>query len=257
PGPPRSRPVSRCWATPSRPWRGRPRTSNGCGTCRRTHGCTTSPHCGRRRCRRPAADLGTPDALATAPAVERARPDLRGGGCAARAAATVSIITAASLSIAQHMLPSAPVGAPNPLPAVAAMPQPPYEASTAGLPTEIATNIAYGQVSSIHPYLLQDGYSRERTLSPMRLAVLENEHMRAEFALDLGGRLVRLLDRTTGSDLVYRNAIFQPANLALRGAWFSGGAEWNIGMRGHWPLTCDPLYAAEVTGDDGEPVLRM
>ena len=164
---------------------------------------------------------------------------------------------AASLSIAQHMLPSAPVGAPNPLPAVAAMPQPPYEASTAGLPTEIATNIAYGQVSSIHPYLLQDGYSRERTLSPMRLAVLENEHMRAEFALDLGGRLVRLLDRTTGRDLVYRNAIFQPANLALRGAWFSGGAEWNIGMRGHWPLTCDPLYAAEVTGDDGEPVLRM
>src|SRR5690606_6491563 len=49
----------------------------------------------------------------------------------------------------------------------------------------------------------------------------------------------------------------QPANLALRGAWFSGGAEWNIGMRGHWPLTCEPLYAAEVAGDDGEPVLRM
>ncbi|WP_193597518.1 DUF5107 domain-containing protein [Microbacterium sp. YJN-G] len=164
---------------------------------------------------------------------------------------------AASLSIAHQVLPSAPVGARNPLPAVAAMPEPPYRASTRGLPDDIAANIAYGQVTSIHPYLLQDAYSRERTPAPMRLAVLENDHLRAEFALDLGGRIVRLFDKTTGRDLVYRNAMFQPANLALRNAWFSGGVEWNIGMRGHWPLTCDTLYAAEVTGADGEPVLRM
>jgi hypothetical protein len=121
----------------------------------------------------------------------------------------------------------------------------------------MASNITYGQVTSIHPYLLQDQYSRKRSMAPMRLAVLENQHLRAEFALDLGGRLVRLLDKSDGRDLVYRNAVFQPANLALRNAWFSGGVEWNLGMRGHWPLTCDPLYAAEVTGPDGEPVLRM
>ncbi|WP_309127275.1 DUF5107 domain-containing protein [Microbacterium sp.] len=164
---------------------------------------------------------------------------------------------AASLTIAQRTLPTAPVGAPNPLPAVTSMPQAPYEAGTDGLPEEIAANLRYGQVTSIHPYLLQDGYSRKRTEAPMRVAVLENELLRAEFALDLGGRLMRLLDKTTGRDLVYRNAIFQPANLALRNAWFSGGVEWNIGMRGHWPLTCDPLYAAELTAPDGEPVLRM
>ncbi len=163
----------------------------------------------------------------------------------------------ATLTIASVSLPSAPVGEVNPLPAVATMPQAPYEASTEGLPAEIASNIAYGRVDSIHPYLLQDQYGRERNMSPMRLAVLENEHMRAEFALDLGGRLVRLLDKADGRHLVYRNDVFQPANLALRNAWFSGGVEWNIGMRGHWPLTCDPLYAAEVTGPDGEPVLRM
>jgi hypothetical protein len=28
-------------------------------------------------------------------------------------------------------------------------------------------------------------------------------------------------------------------------------------MRGHWPLTADPLYAAEITGADGEPILRL
>lgn len=163
----------------------------------------------------------------------------------------------ATLTVTQVVLPTAPVGAPNPLPAIAAMPEAPYAASTEHLPAEIAANIRYGQVSSIHPYLLQDGYGRDRTPAPMRVAVLENDRLRAEFALDLGGRLVRLFDKTTGRDLVYRNAVLQPANLALRDAWFSGGAEWNIGMRGHWPLTADPLYAAEITGADGEPILRL
>lgn len=162
-----------------------------------------------------------------------------------------------TLTLDTRTLPTAQVGAPNPLPAVASMPQAPYEASTEGLPVDIAANIAYGQVASIHPYLLQDQYGRERSPEKMKLAVLENEHLRAEFALGLGGRLVRLFDKSANRELVYRNDIFQPANLALRGAWFSGGAEWNIGMRGHWPLTCAPLYAAAVTAPDGEPVLRM
>lgn len=163
----------------------------------------------------------------------------------------------ATLTLDSVTLPSAPLGCPDPLPAVGAMPEAPYQASTENLPAEIAANVAYGYVSSIHPYLLQDQYGRERSPAPMRVAVLENHLLRAEFALDLGGRLVRLLDKTTGRDLVYRNAFFQPANLGLRNAWFSGGVEWNIGMRGHWPLTASPLYAAEITAPDGEPVLRL
>lgn len=160
----------------------------------------------------------------------------------------------ATLSVTDDVLPAAELGPVNPLPAVATMPQAP---EVVGLPDDIAANLRYGQVTSIHPYLLQDGYGRDRAPRPLHVAVLENHHLRAEFALGLGGRLLSLVDRCTGRDLLYRNAVFQPANLALRNAWFSGGVEWNIGMRGHWPLTCDPLFAAEVIGPDGEPVLRL
>jgi hypothetical protein len=89
------------------------------------------------------------------------------------------------------------------------------------------------------------------------VAVLENDRLRAEFLLDLGGRLRSLVDLSSGRELLYANPAFQPANLALREAWFAGGVEWNIGIRGHTPLTCSPVFAAQVDGPNGVPVLRM
>lgn len=57
--------------------------------------------------------------------------------------------------------------------------------------------------------------------------------------------------------MLYRNDVFQPANLALRNAWFSGGVEWNIGIKGHNPLTASPLFTQRVYTKTGEQVLRM
>jgi hypothetical protein len=118
-------------------------------------------------------------------------------------------------------------------------------------------NAAYGRVATISPYLMQDGYGRHRTVQSHRVAVIENEHLRATFLLAAGGRLWSLVDKATDTELLYSNPVFQPANLALRSAWFAGGVEWNIGTIGHTPLTCEPMHAARVIGDDGEPVLRL
>jgi hypothetical protein len=104
---------------------------------------------------------------------------------------------------------------------------------------------------------MQDGYTRQRRPQDFRVAVLENEYLRAAFVLELGGRLWSLVHKPSGRELLDANPVFQPANLALRNAWFSGGVEWNIGTTGHWPLTCSPLFAARVERPDGTPVLRM
>ncbi|MCZ7665985.1 MAG: DUF5107 domain-containing protein [Chloroflexi bacterium] len=45
-----------------------------------------------------------------------------------------------------------------------------------------------------------------------------------------------MLHKPSGRELLAKNPVFQPANLALRNAWFSGGIEWNIGAIGHSPL---------------------
>ena len=162
-----------------------------------------------------------------------------------------------SLRLGTVTLPSAALGPVNPLPPLTGAPQLHANVAAADLDDEMRVNLEHGRVTSVLPYLLQDRY--DRTLMPRehRVAVLENDRLRAEFLLDLGGRLRSLVDVTSGRELLYANPAFQPANLALREAWFAGGVEWNVGIRGHTPLTCAPMFAARVDGLGGVPVLRM
>ncbi len=110
---------------------------------------------------------------------------------------------------------------------------------------------------TVLPYTRQDRYDRHPVERATRVAVLENDYLRAEFLLELGGRLWSLFDHHRGRELLHRPAVLQPANLALRNAWFAGGVEWNLGFTGHWPLTCEPVYAGRLTAPDGTPVLRL
>ncbi len=114
-----------------------------------------------------------------------------------------------------------------------------------------------GAIHTILPYTVLDQYDRNIEKRDMDVAILENEYLRATFMLDLGGRLWSLYSKTENRELLYENPVYQPANLALRNAWFSGGVEWNIGIIGHHPYTCSPMFAAESRNEKGEPVLVM
>lgn len=90
-----------------------------------------------------------------------------------------------------------------------------------------------------------------------KVAVLENQYIKAVFLPELGGRLWELYDKKTGRNLLYTNDVIRYSNLAICNAWFSGGVEWNIGIIGHTPFTCEPLYVAQLQDEEGNPVLRM
>lgn len=155
-------------------------------------------------------------------------------------------------------MPGAPLGNENPYPPIQQTRDIHHSTKIDGdFPEEMLANLRRGHLPNIMPYRLQDGYSRQRTPRDYNIAVLENDHLRAEFLLDYGGRLWSLFDKDAGKELLFKNEVLQPANLALRNAWFCGGVEWNIGMTGHTPFTCSPLFAAEIDSGYGFPILRM
>ncbi|MFD0638418.1 DUF5107 domain-containing protein [Catenulispora yoronensis] len=142
------------------------------------------------------------------------------------------------------------------LPLLRGVGRPGFDAAAAPYP-DMARNLEYGRPATLLPYTNQDSYSRDRSTRELPALVLENENLTATFLPGYGGRLWSLVHRPTGRELLHRNPILQPANLALRDAWLAGGVEWNLGATGHWPLTCAPLHAVRLETADGTPVLRM
>lgn len=146
------------------------------------------------------------------------------------------------LRIEWRTMRSATLGPTNPLP-----PLRPYASASSGS----------AAAERCLPYRMQDRYDRVKTDRCHKTAVLENDRLRATFLLDLGGRLWSLLHKPSNRELLMVNPVFQPANLAIRNAWFAGGVEWNVSKFGHCPFTCSPLHAAQIAGPGGEPVLRL
>ncbi len=162
-----------------------------------------------------------------------------------------------TLKFVPYTMPAATLGPDNPLPPLTVAPDL-HEINTApGVPEDMRHNLTYGRVATPLPYTMQDNYGRVRTPRAFNAAVLENDVLRATFMPEVGGRLWSLVHKPSGRELFAANPVFQPANLAIRNAWFCGGVEWNIGLIGHCPFTCSPLFTARVIAPDGTQVLRM
>ncbi|KAF4407914.1 DUF5107 domain-containing protein [Streptomyces lycii] len=156
-------------------------------------------------------------------------------------------------------LPGVPVGPDNPLPALRPLDELHRigEEERAALPAGMARQIGYEPLRSVLPERLRDGYGRDREPIALDTAVIENDRLRATVLTGLGGRVHSLLHKPSGRELLYTNPVFQPADFALNGAWFSGGIEWNIGATGHTTLSCSPVHAARVPAPDGGDMLRL
>lgn len=154
-------------------------------------------------------------------------------------------------------LPGAPIGPENPLPQ--------FRDPRADMDVPADPSLSPAQRAHLGwqtgfralPYRMQDTYTRARAPLQLRTVVLENRFLRATFAPELGGRLLSLVHLPSDRELLFRNPVFQPANLAIRNAWFAGGIEWNCGQYGHATSTCAPVFAATIAGPQGEPGLRL
>ncbi len=158
---------------------------------------------------------------------------------------------------APYTIPAANMGPENPLP----MFRGPEDDSAIGLaddvPQEDRLHMGWRTAHRVLPYRMQDEYDRSREVRDLDSLVLENDILRAVFLPGAGGRLMSLVHKPLDRELLHCNPVFQPANLALRNAWLSGGIEWNSGQVGHHWLTCSPVFCARVDGPGGELGLRI
>lgn len=160
------------------------------------------------------------------------------------------------ITAGERALPVASLGEPNRWPQFRFQLKGRPIAVPTGLSEEDRAGMAASTTVPPLPYLLQDNYTRERSPGHLPTITIENSGLRAILYPSLGGRMISLFDHAQQRELIFDNPVFQPANLAIRNAWFSGGVEWNGPLYGHSLLTCSPVFAGVVETPRGA-VLRL
>ena len=81
---------------------------------------------------------------------------------------------------------------------------------------------------NIYPYSMQDDLTDRKEVKSYVAVYLENEYLKATVLPELGGRLYSLYDKTDKREVFYRNNVVKYGLVSLRGAWISGGIEFNF-----------------------------
>lgn len=104
----------------------------------------------------------------------------------------------------------------------------------------------------VYPYPMQTDITRDKMIKSHRVIEMENDYIRILILPDLGGRILAALDKTNSDfDFIYYNHVIMPGLVALRGAWLSGGIEWNFPTLGHTVNTFSPVNHKILENADG------
>ena len=102
----------------------------------------------------------------------------------------------------------------------------------------------------IYPYALLDDLTDRREAKTYHAVYLENEFLKAIVLPELGGHLYSLYDKVNKHEVFYRNNVVKYGLVSLRGAWISGGEEFNF-PNGHTVVTVSPVAFTTVQNPDG------
>lgn len=105
----------------------------------------------------------------------------------------------------------------------------------------------------VYPYAMQTAISGEAAVpQSYQAVVLENRWIRVIVLPELGGRIWAAHDKTNHNyDFIYQNRVIKPALVAPRGAWVSGGVQWNVAGLGNSVNTFAPVPYELIRRPDG------
>jgi len=111
--------------------------------------------------------------------------------------------------------------------------------------------------SIIYPYTMQDHLYRTKADRTYKALFLENEYLKITCLPELGGRLHSVFDKTEGKEMFHLNKVIKPSMIAMRGAFISGGVEWNAGPQVHTVTILSPVDALIGRNADGSAYLEI
>jgi tetratricopeptide (TPR) repeat protein len=111
--------------------------------------------------------------------------------------------------------------------------------------------------SVIYPYTMQDHLYRTKKDRTYKALFLENEYLKVTCLPELGGRLHSVFDKTEGREMFHLNNVIKPGMIAMRGAFISGGVEWNAGPQVHTVTIVSPVDALIGRNSDGSAYLEI
>lgn len=106
----------------------------------------------------------------------------------------------------------------------------------------------------VYPYTMLDDLTERLETKSYRALYLENEYLKAIVLPDMGGRLYSLYDKVNQREVFYRNHVMKYGLVGLRGAWISGGIEFNF-PDGHTVVTVSPVSSAYHQNPDGSATI--
>jgi tetratricopeptide (TPR) repeat protein len=108
----------------------------------------------------------------------------------------------------------------------------------------------------VYPYPFLDSLGNQKIDKSWKAVYLENEYLKVTVLPELGGHVYQIFDKTLNKNIIYSNPVMKYAMVALRGAWVSGGIEWNF-PDGHTLTTVAPIDYVTRTEPDGSAAVAV
>jgi tetratricopeptide (TPR) repeat protein len=116
-------------------------------------------------------------------------------------------------------------------------------------PNPVATPVeAY---PNMYPYYRFDGYTNDAVLKNWKVVELENQFIKVLIFPEIGGKIWTAIEKKNNQPFLYYNHSVKFRDIAMRGAWTSGGIEFNYGIIGHTPNCSAPVDYLTRKNKDG------
>ena len=111
--------------------------------------------------------------------------------------------------------------------------------------------------SIIYPYTMQDHLTMELENVTYKALFLENEYLKIICLPEYGGRFHSVHNKITNQEVFDMNEVIKPALIGMRGAFISGGVEWNAGPQVHTVTAVSPVDALIGSNEDGSAYIEV